>query len=289
MIMKKILIATDFSDASRNAALYGMALAKFLDAKVILFCAYDIPSSALGLNVKISRYDVMMQVDKLLLDEANFLDPASDKIEILCDEGLPERAIINIANEKKVDFIIVGMKGNGASLKKIFGSTATLLAKNTNIPLIIVPENAAFKIPETIVFANDDSLDTDRNALVYLAAITRTFKSKLYVVKVLKDKNEQWFEVSENAHKMNKVIEILHSSFQYPVDTDITHALNEFVIVHNADMLVMVPHKHDWLERLYKKSETKDMLFHMSIPLLILPENIREEKVVKDSIDQNEK
>ena len=285
--MKTILIATDFSKASRNASIYGVQLAKFLNAKVILFNAYQIPAVA-GLGLTVSRYDVMMQTDKLLLDEADILDPKLDIIEILCDEGLPEKTIINVANEKKVDFIITGMKGTGKNFKKIFGSTATLLAKSTNIPLIIVPEDARFKTPEIIVFANDDSIDSDKNALEYLAAITQTFKSKLYVVKVIKDKNEEWFEVSDIAHKLNKVIKILDSSFQYPVDTDIRHALNEFIITHNADMLVMVPHKHDWLERLFRKSETKGMLFHSHIPLLVLPETSLRKKDIKVSTFQNE-
>jgi nucleotide-binding universal stress UspA family protein len=262
--MKTILIATDFSKASRNASLYGVQLAKFLNAKVILFSAYKVPLSASGLKESASGYDIMMQTDKLLLQEANFLDPQSVIMEILCDEGLPEKAIINVANEKKVDFIISGMKGSGKNLKKIFGTTATLLAKNTNIPIIIVPEDAAFKKPEILVFANDASTDSDKNALEYLAAITQTFKSKLYVVKVIKDKNEEWFKVSDIANKVNKVIKILDSSFD---------AFNEFIITHDADMLVMESHKQGWLESLFRKSETKNTLFHSQIPLLVLPEN----------------
>lgn len=34
----------------------------------------------------------------------------------------------------------------------------------------------------------------------------------------------------------------------------------------------MLPHKHTWAEKLFKKSKTKDMVFHTKIPLLILPE-----------------
>lgn len=269
--MKTILIATDFSNASRNASLYGVQLAKALDANVILFTAYKIPSPAPALNVSISRYDIMMQTDKRLLEEADFLDPKRAKIEIICDAGLPEDAIINIANEKKVDFIITGMKGSGKNLKKIFGSTATLLAKNTNIPLIIVPEDARFKNPDIVVFASDN-IDSDKDVPRQLRAITQLFKSKIYVVKVIKNKNEEWFEVPDTPQKLGKVVQILDTSFQYPADTDIRHKLNEFIKKHKADMLVMIPHKHEWLERLFRKSETENMIFHTQVPLLVLPE-----------------
>ena len=98
------------------------------------------------------------------------------------------------------------------------------------------------------------------------------FKSKLYVVKVVKNENEKWLAVADTSQVLRKAVEILGASFEYPVDTDITHALNEFIKKHNADMLVMMPHKHEWTELLFTKSETKDMIFHTHIPLLVLPE-----------------
>src|SRR6185503_15553734 len=97
-LMKAILIATDFSNASRNASLYGMELAKSLKAKIILFNAYKIPPPAPSLLAGISRYDIKMQTDKRLSDEAAFLDPHHKIIEILCDEGVADDAVIKIAN-----------------------------------------------------------------------------------------------------------------------------------------------------------------------------------------------
>ena len=142
-IMKTILIATDFSDASRNASLYGVQLAKEINANVILFNAYKIPHPAAALNMSISRYDIMMQIDKQLLDEADLLDPNKNVIEVITDEGVAEDAIINIAKEKKADLIIIGMKGSGKSFKRIFGSVATALTKNTHIPLLLLVQDTA--------------------------------------------------------------------------------------------------------------------------------------------------
>ena len=270
--MKTILIATDFSNASRNASLYGVELAKALDAKIILFNAYEVPKPAPGLGVSVSRYDIMMQTDKRLLEESDFLDPKREIIEIICDEGVPEDAIINIANEKKVDFIIAGMKGSGKNLKKIFGSTATSLIKRSDIPVIIVPEEAKFSIPKKILYASDSMSDTNIEHVDQIKPITETFESKLYVVRVVKDEYAEIFERLNTPGKLREELKKLDASFEYPVDTDIRHALNEFIKKHHADMLVMMPHKHDWLERLFKKSETKDMIFHAHIPILVIPE-----------------
>jgi len=78
-------------------------------------------------------------------------------------------------------------------------------------------------------------------------------------------------EISDIPQELRNVVKISDTTFQYPVDTDIRSALNGFIEKHNADMLVMMPHKHEWLERLFRKSETKDMIFHTHIPLLVLP------------------
>ncbi len=270
--MKTVLIATDFSNASRNASYYGIALAKETDANVYLFNAYKVPTPSAGLNLSVSRYDVMMQTDKRLLEEANMLDPGNKEMEIICDEGPPEETIIKIANEKKVDFIIAGMKGSGKNFKKIFGSTATSLSKKTNIPVIIVPEDAIYKSPGTIVFASDTPV-TDHEIPEQLTSIIRLFKSKLYVVKVIGNNNQEFFVVPESAQKKETTDRDIEASFQYPKDADIRHTLSDFIDRHQADMIVMMPHKHEWIERLFKKSETKDMIFHTKIPLLILPEN----------------
>ena len=270
--MKTILIATDFSNASRNASLYGVELAKALDAKIILFNAYEVPQPAPGLGVSVSRYDIMMQTDKRLLEESDFLDPKREIIEILCDEGAPEDAIINIAKEKNVDFIIAGMKGSGKTLKKIFGSTATSLIKRSDIPVIIVPEEAKFSIPKKILYASDSMSDTNIEHVDQIKPITETFESKLYVVRVVKDEYAEIFERLNTPGKLREELKKLDASFEYPIDTDIRHALNEFIKKHQADMLVMLPHKHDWMERLFKKSETKDMIFHAHIPILVIPE-----------------
>ena len=287
--MKTILIATDFSKASRNASIYGLHLAKAINAKVILFSAYQIPSPPTGLGMSISRYDVMEQTRQKLMDEEEKITYINmPEIKTICDEGVAGDAIINMANEKKADFIITGMKGSGKSFKKIFGSTATSLAKNSKIPVIIIPEDAKFKNPDTLIFASDNIIDADKNALEQLITITKLFKSKLFVVKVIKNKNEEWFEVSDTPQELRKVFEILDSSIEYPVDTDVTHALNKFIKKHDADMLVMMPHKHDWLERLFIKSETKDMIFHSQIPLLVLPEGQIKERSGSETLVSSE-
>ena len=270
--MNTILIATDFSDASRNASVYGVRLAKALKAKILLFNTYKIPTPAPGLSVSISGYDVMMQTDKRLLDEAALLDPDRQLIDISCDEGETAAAILNIANEKKADLIIAGMKGNGKNLKKIFGSTATALIKRSTIPVVIVPEEAKFTAPKTILYASDAKPDVSACQLDRIKAITAAFDSTLYILRLTNDDDTAVYQQLHLPGKSTGEPGKEDAFFQFPVDTTVRHSLNKFIRNHHVDMLVMMPHKREWMERLLKKSETKEMIFHTHIPVVTIPE-----------------
>ena len=264
--MKTVLIATDFSRASRNASLYGIAFAKAIGAKIYLFNSYKVPNPAPGLNTSISRFDIMMQTDKRLLEEADAIDPGRRDVEIICDEGESAEAILRLAKEKSVNFIIVGMKGSGKNVKKIFGSTATALAGNCSIPVIIVPEHAQYRAPQVLVYATD-SIVADTTIPVAVTGMGSFFNSTIFAVNVVTDKDGKL--ENDKAKREN----IPNTSFEFITDTDVNHGLHNFIIQHNADMLVMIPHKHEMIERLFKKSETKEMIFHTNIPLMILPES----------------
>lgn len=266
--MKTILIATDFSKASHNAFVYGVEFAKAINAKIILFNAYPSAKQAASINTSISGYDIMVQTEERLLDEADMMDPKRTIVEVLCDEGKPADTIIKIAHEKQVDFIITGMKGSGKNFRKIFGSTATGLAKKSNIALIIVPEKAKLKNLEVMIFA-DDAPPLEGHIPEYISGITQLFKSKLYIVKVIR--NEKIFELN-TARILKESKDV--TTFEYATDTDISYALDSFIEMHKADMLIMIPRKHVWLKHMFIKSETKDMIFHTHVPLLIVPEKM---------------
>ena len=66
--METILIATDFSPASKNALLYGAQLGEAMNAKVILFHAYTIPALLPAFTIGISNYGVMTEIKEQLND-----------------------------------------------------------------------------------------------------------------------------------------------------------------------------------------------------------------------------
>lgn len=271
--MKTILIATDFSEASHNASLYGLELAKALEAKAVLFHAYENPVIAPD-SIIIDSFGKMGKIaaDQMIKETGIIEDQNSYPFETFCEEGSAAHTLIKKAKEINASIIVTGFKGNGKALRQIFGSTATALAKQSTVPVLIVPEQAKFFAPDSIVFANDISVDTDIHVLDNLKEIVERFKARLYVVKVVKNKTEEWHEVMNTAETLLMAVRKLDSEFDYPVDKDIVHALNEFTEKHKVKMVAMMPHKHFWSDIFFGKRNTTGMIFHTKIPLLILPE-----------------
>jgi nucleotide-binding universal stress UspA family protein len=271
--MNTILIATDFSPASRNASLYGVQLAKTIKAKVILFTAYQVPHPFAALNVQVSNFAVMENTRKKLADEADALDNTGDaQLEIVCEEGTPHEVILAIAIEMRVDLIIVGLKGSSGSLKKLFGSTATSLVNEVTIPVIIIPDNARFTNPQNVLYASDVYFDTTITPIDQVKWLTDFFGSKLFVVRVVNDSYEEVRENVNTPQNLRKELKKMDTTFHFPVNANTTDGLTEYIKEQKVDLVVMLPHKHEWIQRLFVKSETKDMAFHAHVPILMLPE-----------------
>lgn len=271
--MKTILIATDFSVTAKNAMQYGAGLAKSLNAKIILFSSYINAIPDFYLPVTLSPGEIeTMYTERLHADASLIRSEVKIPVEVICKEGVPYREIIDTAEAQDADYIVAGMKGHGKNFRKIFGSTALSLAESSSIPVIIVPEGITFTPPQSIALASDIRLSTDVHTIEPLLNLIDIFHSKLHVVRVVKADRDAWYEVIETPRRLRSVVASVNAEFDYPEDKNVRHALDTFIDAHSIKMLAMMPHKKDWLEKIFTKSETKDMLFHTHVPVLILPE-----------------
>ena len=271
--MKTFLIATDFSAASRNATQYGIALAKAFNGRVILASAYQQVPVTVTEPLVLVAPDMRGFVTQRLEEEADFLN--SEKytpVEILAKEGPNSNAILEAAKEMNADLIIVGMKGRGKATRKFFGSTVTSLARKTTIPIVVIPEGVPYQSPATIALANDISPQAGTHLLDVLRSLAERFHSKLYIVRIVTKKSEEVIEILNRPSNLNTMVANLEPLYEYPLDSNITKALDNFISTHHVDMLAMIPHHESLPERWFLRSNTREMLFKTNIPLLILPE-----------------
>jgi len=259
--METILIATDFSSASRNATVYGIELAKFLQAKVVLLHVCEPIQPASDSVLVMSEEELKECNDKNLRGEVQGIENLEMvNVEYLVEEGLPSETIKWVAKKIKAKWVIVGMRGSGKSLFKIYGSTAVSLSRKPNVPLIVVPEGARFTPPKTIALASDIGDDTDVRIIDPLEEFGTKCNSTMYVVRVIKKGMDELIERLVRPTRIKWHCKELHPSFEFLNDEDVAHAMNVFVKEHNIDMVAMIAHEHNVFERIFIKSNIKEIV-----------------------------
>ena len=279
--MKIILAATDFSDAARNAALYAAELAKAFNARLILFSAYQqVPVPVSEVPAIPSLEELHLEVQQKLEKEARIISNAGVlNIGIISKAGFICDAILKAAEGVHADMIIVGMKKSGKGMRRFFGSTVTALVRKLNVPLIVVPEEAKYNPVTTIALANETDIapDTDKHTLDTIRELGERFHSKLYLIRVAKNKLAEAWQILNSPFQMSRLLRTLDPVYKCIEGKDISKALNDFNAAYHVNLLALLPQRHSLVDRWFIKSNTRSMIFETPIPLLILPEIHKQE------------
>ncbi|MGB2590806.1 MAG: universal stress protein [Candidatus Acidiferrum sp.] len=135
---KKILIGYDGSAQSDKATESGLALARSLDAKVLLFAVARPPEPA-----------TMVELDAMLDDAREHFEERFSKIiqrakdlavELQTDiaVGHPVEQIVHRAETDQVDLIVLGRRGKSRFERMLVGSTAEKVLRYAHCPVMVV-------------------------------------------------------------------------------------------------------------------------------------------------------
>jgi nucleotide-binding universal stress UspA family protein len=269
--MKKILVATDFSDAARNAGRYAAALAKELNAELHLLHVYMQPAPALDMPVVWADTVDALQKEKmadLQTDAASLQQTYGAPISTDVVLGFTGESIATEADQQEADLVVVGMKGGHHS--RFLGSNAVTVIRKVLKPVLIVPEGASFVPPKRITFSTDFSGHVMGKHLEALVATAKNFGARIDLVHI--QKSEQHMDTDEIAGKMSlqRHLEGVEHQFHTIVDDDVEEGIQAFTQNNATDLLVMVAHRHSLLDRWLGTSHTKQMSYQTKVPLMVL-------------------
>lgn len=271
--MQTILVATDFSDASHNAFVYGVGMARAFGAKLILFHACQLPTIAsVEPMIPLPETDTDVVVQDRLRQHLLAVDTTGISIELLQETGPASRSIVAAATTHQAGVIICGIQEGGRLIRRLFGSTVTELATHTPIPLIAVPASANYQPPHTIALASDIVPEAGEHTLDLLSEIGLRFHSKVYIVRVLSDRFDEVYELKHHPTHLHRLPRALETQYAYTQHKDVSDALSFLVQAMPVQLLAIVPHQHSLLEKLFFGSTTKAMIAKTTVPLLVLPE-----------------
>ena len=73
--------------------------------------------------------------------------------------------------------------------------------------------------------------------------------------------------------QVDKLVSELNSKYSTIYNHEFVQGIESYIQNNNIDLLIILPHKHNLMERLFFKTHTKELLKKISIPIMCVCEN----------------
>jgi nucleotide-binding universal stress UspA family protein len=156
--LKKILVATDFGESSEAALMYGRDLARGFDATLDVLHVVQHAYMQFGTEAYVSVLpDLQRDVEDAAKTRLQALLGDEDRTAlhatpVILTSSAPASAIVDYANEARIDLIIMGTHGRGTVAHMLMGSVAERVVRTAPCPVLTVrhPERE-FVLPDALV------------------------------------------------------------------------------------------------------------------------------------------
>jgi nucleotide-binding universal stress UspA family protein len=140
--IKRIVVATDFSELADTVVDQALDLAKQLGAEVTLVHSYEIPIYGFPDGVLVAPPDLASKIGTAAQSQLDALVKRHESrgvvIKSVLRMGAAWDEINSVAEETKADVIVVGTHGRRGFSRMLLGSTAERILRTANRPVYVV-------------------------------------------------------------------------------------------------------------------------------------------------------
>jgi len=189
----RILIATDFSQTSRRAVPYALALARQYKAEVHFAHALPtrlhepIPLEPLPRELDRQRFEAERHMKHLL----ETLVLGNLRVHPRIEEGAISEVLSSVIREQDIDLLVFSTHGRGGLRKLVMGSVAEEMLRQMSCPVLTLGKKAALEagIPsfERILFATDFGPGA-MSAVPVVLGLAEKYRSALTLLHMLQPK-----------------------------------------------------------------------------------------------------
>ncbi|TMI95750.1 MAG: universal stress protein [Bacteroidetes bacterium] len=274
--MKTIVVPVDFSDISNNAMEYAVGLARNTGSSILLFHAYQVPVSMTDVPiVLVSVEDLQKNAESKMAQVKKSVEQAtSEAVNVYAETKLGDTVdeLENICNHVKPFAVVMGTKGATGLERVFFGSTTLTTIKHLTWPVIVVPPGKNYSTIKRVGFACDFREVVKTTPTHFIKEFVREFNAELHVLNVDWKNSHFKPETPEESVLLHTMLEELNPKYDFIDDANIEAGIEKFAEKNNLDLVITIPKKHKLLEGLFRKSHTKDLVFHSHIPIMCVHE-----------------
>jgi nucleotide-binding universal stress UspA family protein len=274
--MRTLLVPTDFSKLSKVGLSYAIAVAKRIEARIIVMSVLtEVAPTRPQEQSNVKKYqDNMLATarsdgDKLLKEvkeEAGAIDISFHVIA-----GFPVVDVIEkFATENKVSLIVMSSKGATGLKKIVMGSNAAAVINNSSVPVLVIPGEASAKAIDKLVYASDAKDFLGEVKIV--GSFAEMLGASMEVVHIVPDAERALSDPSGvTAQKLRDIAAYPKIHLHVIYDDDISRGLESFInSQRHAFILITFTHRLTFYEKLFGRSVTQTLAYHNSVPMLVV-------------------
>lgn len=271
--MKTILVTTDFSETSINAAIYATQLARDLGAEIKL----------LHVNIPVESFNqapVVQQAERANISAESQLEAVRSNMESYSNGEVNIQTelfigefftmMYNYCEQINPYVVILGSQGTTATERFLMGSNSVHAMRNLPFPLLTIPLGCAYSPIKKVALASDFS-DTVSIPMDVIQKFQMDFNASLDVIHVGKTK-EVNPEVIIKSGVMQEQLKATNAEYHFISQESTEEGILNFTETNQTDVLIVIPKQYGFFEQLFHKSVTKQLILNSKIPVMAIHE-----------------
>lgn len=164
--------------------------------------------------------------------------------------------------------IVTGKKGRSAVRETIIGNTSLALLRHSRYPVLSIPASTDYRYPERMLLATDGAAQPGATSVELLRTLLQKRTDGLHLGCILPPHEPEDREAI--ADTVNPALEGLNVTWHFQTADDEIKALEGLALQLQADWLIVLPHQHSLLGRIFQSDHTRELAFHAGMPVLAL-------------------
>ncbi|MEF8853501.1 MAG: universal stress protein [Haloarculaceae archaeon] len=278
----RILVPTDGSEAADRALDLAAAVAASHDAELHVLYVADTNQPSLS-RIRGQVVDILEREGDRIVDEAaERVRGSGVDVTTAVVQGGPSRTILDYVDERGVDLVAMGTRGERDVEQLLLGSVTERVVRSAAVPVLGVPPDSDRSYPPGRVLVGSDGSDGSEAALAEGIGIAERSDAALHVVTVLEQSLlgidvRSAAAAEERECRAEELLETARSragdagvaSVETSVEEgDVAATLTDHAESHDVDLVVVGTHGRSGIDRRLLGSVTEDLLRTATVPVL---------------------
>lgn len=271
-IMTNIVLPVNFSREVRTVliAFIKQMQQKTTDLNFILLHAYDTPKFGFAMGHDIS--DVLRKSSISDLEyEKNEMSKVFPNLNITtyAEQGSLAKVLNEYDRNNSVDFAVLALKGSNMIQSLLADNRPSELARDSNVPVLFLPNTNQFQLPQNIVFGTDVKPFENKEDFKGLLKIFKLLKAHLQFLYVNENDVSKKEDFAKNYAKYLGEVEYSYTELEHE---DAAKGILEFVKEQEIDGIALIERKGSFLKRLFDINVLDHMIENVELPILVINE-----------------